>query len=75
MFNDEFIRVMRAKGHSPILEEDGEVNWFFMDADYHNGPGCEACGWRDCHHCIEAKDIPECTADLIEGELIHRLNA
>jgi hypothetical protein len=57
---EEWIEAMKAKGHSPKMNEDGSLDIFAHDADTHNGPGCTACGWRCCWHCDKPKDIPAC---------------
>jgi len=52
---------MRAKGHTPILDSDGDIDQFVMAGGYHNGPGCSACGWECCMHCTDMERIPDCT--------------
>ena len=37
-------------GHRLIRDESG-VDIFRLDAGYHNGPECELCGEKWCHHC------------------------
>ena len=53
---------LKAKGHMPVVDEDGKLNFFVCDSGYHNGPGCHACGWSCCWHCCAVSDIPECIA-------------
>lgn len=60
-----WFEAMKAKGHMPILEENGNLDVFVLEYDHHNGPGCSACGWSCCHHCDSIESIPECTS--IEG--------
>lgn len=47
----EWLRVMRERGHTPVLDDDGSLDIFIMDYDIHNGPGCSVCGWSTCWHC------------------------
>jgi len=37
--------------HDWQREEDGSIDIFGMDADFHNGPACIRCGYCYCHHC------------------------
>lgn len=64
---DGWIEAMKAKGHSPILTNDGSLDVFVCDHDYHNGPGCSICHWSCCWNCDSPADIPEC--DCIDGSL------
>jgi hypothetical protein len=52
---------MKAKGHTPILGPDGSLDYSVYKGGYHNGPGCESCGWSCCWHCESVKHIPECS--------------
>lgn len=63
---------MRDKGHTPKMDSDGTMNEWVVNSGFHNGPGCEACDWSCCQHCTSESEIPECTADLIEGEIMQR---
>ncbi len=49
-------KALVAAGHTPKLDEDGELDMFTLDYDHHNGPGCTACGQTWCEHCRN----PEC---------------
>lgn len=53
---------MIENGHTPIMDKDYNtlLNTFVYDVEYHNGPGCSKCGWSDCWHCLDIKDIPKC---------------
>lgn len=31
-----------------------------VNAGYHNGPRCTACGFQDCHHCYPEMYDEEC---------------
>ena len=42
---------LEAAGHVLKRDEDGEVDNWVMDWDYHNGPGCVNCHDSWCHHC------------------------
>jgi len=61
---NRFIEIMREKGHTPTVDEDGNVNMFVTDFGYHNGHGCSTCGWTTCIHCDGIEKIPECDAAL-----------
>lgn len=60
----EWFEAMKAKGHSPSVDEFG-LDIFAFDGDYHNGPACSVCGWSCCWHCDGVEDIPAC--NVIEG--------
>ena len=52
---------LKAKGHTPVLDEDGKIDWFVCDGGYHNGPGCSVCLKSWCEHCTQDPDtIGEC---------------
>jgi hypothetical protein len=44
---------LEEAGHKLRREDDGEVDIFALDYDYHNGPECVLCGDSWCHHCRE----------------------
>lgn len=51
-----FIDAMKTAGHSPKPDRYftiGGVDWFVMDWDYCNGPGCSVCNDSWCYHCWE----------------------
>ncbi|MGX1741605.1 hypothetical protein ACWIEX_08625 [Bosea sp. NPDC055353] len=62
----EWFDALKAKGHMPVVGEDGELDYFVYDRGHHNGPGCRACGWSCCWHCKTTEDIPECTAIALD---------
>lgn len=37
--------------HNWCCEEDGTINEFAMEYEYHNGPSCKRCGYSFCVHC------------------------
>lgn len=41
----------RHEQHSWVRNEDGEIDEFAMEYEYHNGPVCEFCGYFFCIHC------------------------
>jgi len=59
-----WLAAAREKGHTlRTWGDDGHVDIFVTDAGFHNGPGCETCGWSACMHCDwQAKKIPQCSA-------------
>ena len=65
---DSWFRVMKEKGHTPQLNEDGKIDMFALDAGHHNGPMCETCGDCWCEHCVEPDSIKTCSNPPIEAE-------
>ncbi len=63
MSDEALYAAMKAKGHSPKLDEAGEIDLFvYYDYDnMHNGPGCFRCGWSCSQHSVYETDIPQCT--------------
>lgn len=57
-----WLEVFRARGHTPVLDEDGEVDIFVTNPNGHNGPGCVTCEWTRCMHCCTVDQIPECAS-------------
>lgn len=55
--DEEYFQHIENKGHV-LKREDGEIDIWVFDADYHNGPGCEKCHDSWCYHCREI--IDEC---------------
>ncbi len=41
--------------HRWIKKDNGEVDFFVISHDFHNGPMCEVCNYSYCMHC----DAPE----------------
>ncbi|MDH7796381.1 MULTISPECIES: hypothetical protein [unclassified Beijerinckia] len=58
--DENWFDAMKARGHTPRMD-DGEIDMFFRSAGYHNGPGCETCGWSCCCHCEDVDEIPQCS--------------
>lgn len=59
----DFYTALEAAGHKLVRDEDGEIDSSQLDADYHNGPGCEKCHETWCEHCEMRKSewkIPNC---------------
>lgn len=40
-----------APEHDWLRTSDGEIDMMGMDADTHNGPACQRCGYGFCIHC------------------------
>lgn len=66
--DNQWIEAMKAKGHLPVLDEDGNLDTLVLDIDFHNGPGCQLCGESWCHHCLDPEDIPQCSNPAIDAE-------
>ena len=39
------------KKHLWYKDDNGDVDMWYVDHGYHNGPGCKICGERFCEHC------------------------
>lgn len=50
--------IARANGHKWRLDDGGLVDRFALDEGYHNGPGCEVCGYSFCIHCYDEPQMP-----------------
>ena len=37
--------------HDWELDEEGKIDTFAMDVDFHNGPVCKRCHYSFCEHC------------------------
>lgn len=59
---------MIKKNHIPIISEDGDLDIFVCDYDYHNGPGCSRCNENWCQHCDDVDKIEECDYLQIEED-------
>jgi len=52
------------RGHKLIRDQDGDVDQFVEGGGFHNGPGCETCGWSTCMHCAaDFSRIPVCKSE------------
>ena len=40
-----------VKKHLWHRDKNGEVDMWYLDHGFHNGPGCEVCGLSVCEHC------------------------
>ena len=63
---EKWLEAMKAKGHMPKLDDDGGLDLFVLDVDFHNGPGCTICFWNCCMNCEGVDDIPECDVLTLE---------
>lgn len=65
--------------HEWYLDENGEIDMFAYQEDYHNGPVCKNCGYFYCEHCDEnvnescEKNIPEYTSKLGFWKVLEKL--
>lgn len=55
--DNQYLSYIESKGHI-LKREDGEIDIWVLDADYHNGPGCVKCHDCWCYHCRD--EIDEC---------------
>lgn len=65
MERKEYIEALQAAGHLLRLDDNGVVDDFAMEYEYHNGPMCELCHESWCVHCQGA--IHPCSAAAIES--------
>lgn len=45
---------LEAAGHVLKRDEDGRIDQWVLEYEYHNGPGCINCGDSWCHHCEDS---------------------
>lgn len=45
------------RGHTWRLKENGDIDQFGLDFEYHNGPICTTCGYAYCHHCTGKPEV------------------
>lgn len=48
------------RGHTPVLDHNGDLETCVLAHDIHNGPGCSTCGWSACMHCGSIEGVPLC---------------
>lgn len=48
------------KSHDWVRNELGLVDYFQLEAGFHNGPRCERCGEEFCEHCTPGRLIEDC---------------
>lgn len=48
-------RWVKSNKHIWRKTKSGEVDEFWNEYEYHNGPGCEVCGFSFCEHCNPEK--------------------
>jgi hypothetical protein len=49
-----------AAGHQPKRDEDGDIDNFAIESEYHNGPMCEVCYAGRCQHCDDGSPFEPC---------------
>ena len=57
-----WVDAMIGNGHVPQMDEDGSLDIFVCDNDYHNGPGCAECSDNWCWHCDDPSVVGPCPA-------------
>lgn len=57
---DEWSEAFLAAGHTFMLNEFGEPDFWVNAVGFHNGPKCSTCGWSCCVHCTPTENIPRC---------------
>lgn len=45
--------------HDWKKDENGNIDYFALDYECHNGPECLRCGFSFCHHC-DPEEIDSC---------------
>jgi hypothetical protein len=61
--DQDFYDALEAVGHKLVRDKDGDIDFFQLDAGFHNGPGCEKCHETWCQHCEMRKpewNFPPC---------------
>lgn len=67
MSNKQYWDRIEKAGHVLKRDEDGGVDYFAFEFEFHNGPLCVLCGDTWCHHCED--EIEPCDhADIHNGE-------
>lgn len=60
---------LRAAGHTLAIDEDGDVDSFALDFEFHNGPACVTCHQSWCQHCTTARTkIEPCSNPPIKAD-------
>jgi len=44
-------RWIHTDSHLWYKTDDGRIDEWRLDVDYHNGPECQVCGYTPCMHC------------------------
>lgn len=57
----EYFEYLESKGHSLKREDDGTVDIWAFDEDYHNGIMCIKCYDSWCYHCRDSAIDCECS--------------
>lgn len=52
------IAKLEKSTHAWRRDEFGEIDWFAVDADPHNGPECERCDYSFCWNCATEDPAP-----------------
>lgn len=67
---------LRAAGHVLQTTEDGDIDTFALDYEYHNGPACVLCHQSWCEHCEVRGDgeFDPCPNGALEGEFTNVTN-
>lgn len=55
--------------HEWYLDEDGYIDMWRLDEDYHNGPACSLCGEYICEHCLPDWKELECPVASVQPRL------
>ena len=62
----EHIYALNHHGHTWKRDENGKIDIFAYDHNFHNGPRCIVCGYGFCHHC---QDEPTEECDGIQRDI------
>lgn len=60
--------------HEWYLDTEGQIDMFYLDEGYHNGPGCMRCHEVVCHHCTRDWRNLECPVTSIQPTLFEENN-
>ena len=53
----EYYALIEDHGHVLLRDEDGRIDIFGFECDYHNGPRCVRCHDCWCHHCRDSIEM------------------
>jgi hypothetical protein len=63
MQQDHLWYVANPNGHVWQLDEDGLVDIYALDFEFHNGPMCKVCWLSFCEHCQREGDLEPCPGE------------
>ncbi|AMQ66071.1 hypothetical protein AAY80_144 [Stenotrophomonas phage vB_SmaS-DLP_6] len=76
MLYPKLYEALERAGHVLRRDEDGEVDCFAMEYEFHNGPMCVTCHMSWCEHCEVRGDgeLPPCEKGALTVEYTNVTN-